>query len=320
MDVLDIALSSITFLSLKEKLLLKSNLDSLDKLAVLSKEDICAFTGRSHVRGIWQPERTVCTALKSYRLCSLYGIGSFCYTDEAYPKFLTHMPDSPYMIFYRGNADCLYKDCVSVVGTRKVNAAGAETAFKFSQEAVHGGFTVVSGLADGIDSFAHRGAVSTGIRMSAAAVLPCGVDSVVPSSNKALAMEILKSGGCVLSEYIPGTPAEKWRYVQRNRIIAALSCATVVVQAPPGSGALITADFALDYNRELVFCSQGLTDTVKTFSGLMVRNGRILKSPGDYLRDGAPVIDNFADFIQVLKDPPGSHVCSKKSQMELFDV
>ncbi|MBO6176540.1 MAG: DNA-protecting protein DprA [Treponema sp.] len=320
MDVLDIALSSITFLSLKEKLLLKTNLDSLDKLAVLSKEDICVFTGRSHVRGIWQPERTVETALKSERLCRSYGIKALCFTDEAYPELLKHIPDSPYMIFYRGSAECLYKDCVSVVGTRRVNAAGAETALKFSRDAVYGGFTVVSGLAEGIDSFAHRGSVSPGMNKSAVAVLPCGVDSVVPASNKALAVEILKNGGCILSEYIPGTPAEKWRYVQRNRVIAALSCATVVVQAPPGSGALITADFALDYNRELVFCSQGLSADEKLFSASKGRNGRILKTPGDYLRDGAPVIDNFADFIQVMNDPPGSHVCSKKSQMELFDV
>ncbi|MCR5217193.1 DNA-processing protein DprA [Treponema sp.] len=320
MNSLDIAISSITFLSLKEKLLLKTNLDSLDKLAVLSIEDISEITGRVHSRCVWNPEQTAALAEKSLALALSYGMEALCFSEEAYPLLLKHAFDAPYMIFYRGNIECLYKNCISVVGTRRLDIDAARTAFEFSRDACRAGFTVVSGLADGTDSFAHKGAVASGLSMPTAAVLPCGTDSVVPLANKSLALEILKRGGCLLSEYIPGTPAEKWRFVQRNRIIAALSCATVVVQAPAGSGALITADFALDYNRELLFCSCCRDEGPVRQKKAGLKSGKVLKSPGDYLKEGAPVINNFADFIQVMKDPPGMHACSKKSQMELFDA
>lgn len=319
MDLLDIAISSITFLSLKEKLALKTNLDSLDKLAVLSIEDISKITGRPHTRCLWNPVQTVRLAEKSALLAESYGIEALTFTDDAYPLLLKHAFDAPYMIFYRGNIECIYKNCISVVGTRRVNAEGAKTAFDFSKEACLSGFTVVSGLAEGIDSFAHKGALASECSLCTAAVLPCGIDSVVPSSNKSLAREILKKSGCLLSEYLPGTFAEKWRFVQRNRIIAALSCSTFVVQAPSGSGALITADFALDYNRELLFSSCCNLQQKEDFL-LKAKAKKKLKSPLEYIKEGAAVIDNFSDFIQVMKDPPGMHVCCKKSQMELFDT
>ena len=168
-------------------------------------------------------------------------------------------------MFYRGNFSVLQEKCVSVVGTRRLTADGMNAAKAFAYDAALHGQTVVSGLAFGADACSHAGAVAAAFDEmekngvfcercgKTAAVLPCGIDCVVTNANKRIARQILQTGGCLLSEYPPGVCAEKWRFVQRNRIIAGLSPATVIVQAPAGSGALITADFALDFGRMLFF-------------------------------------------------------------------
>ena len=156
-------------------------------------------------------------------------------------------------------------------------------------------------------------------------MLPCGIDTIVPGANKRLAASILKGGGCIVSEYAPGVPAEKWRFVQRNRIIAALCQGTLVVQAPPNSGALITADFALDYGRELVFHKSCFCPDAKKISlaaekkllGAGASPAKAARTCESYVEDGACVVQNFEEFVKVLGSEPGSHTI-KKEQLELF--
>lgn len=318
MRVLDIAINSIQFLSLREKILLKKNIDSLSELVILSKEKLSSIVQSKHHRALWNPEVVAASAEKSFEIMHSKGISGVCFSDRKYPVLLSLINDAPYAVFYRGNIECLSKPCVSVVGTRRICADTAKATFDFSRDACLNGQTVVSGLANGIDSFAHKGALASGAGGCTAAVLPCGIETVVPYGNRGLAARIIRDGGAVLSEYAPGTPAEVFRFVQRNRIVAALSSATVIVQAPPASGALITADFALGYNRDVVvhsaaFCEQAKRESAKAavFAKENVNNLE------HFLSEGAPLIDDYADYIAVRRDAPGTHICKKNVQLDL---
>jgi DNA processing protein len=138
---------------------------------------------------------------------------------------------------------------VALVGTRRPSPAPARIAYDFGAESALCGFVVVSGLALGCDSAAHRGCLSAA--GTTVAVLPCGVDRVAPVSNSQLGEAILDSGGCFVSQYPPGTPPRSFRFVERNRVIAALSRAVIVMECEERSGTLHTARFALEQNKPL---------------------------------------------------------------------
>lgn len=331
MDVLTLAIASVDFLTLREKILLKKNIDTLEHLAIMSIEEISSIIRRP-VRSEWKGKLTANFAERSLKIMDSLGIGCLVYGEKDYPPLLAESYAPPYVLFYRGNLAVLKEPSVSLVGTRRVCPEGADAAFSFAREACEAGWTVVSGLADGIDSFAHRGAVSLLDEGKLAlaptvAVLPCGIDTIVPYGNKRLAASILKGGGCIVSEYAPGVPAEKWRFVQRNRIIAALCQGTLVVQAPVNSGALITADFALDYGRELVFhkscfCPEAVRISEAAKKSLLSRGGgafsaKAARTCESYVEDGACVVQNFEEFLKVLGSEPGSHTINKE-QLELF--
>ncbi len=303
------------FLTNREKNLLKKNIDSLDNLALLSIEDISSIIGRNS-RAVWNGGETKALALRASSIMEAKNIKGAVWGSVEYPAMLDTIDDRPYAFFYRGNLEVLQKKCVSVVGTRRICQDTAVAALSFSRDAANDGQTVVSGLANGIDSFAHRGTLQSGTDSSTVAVLPCGIDSVVPYGNRGLASSILKNGGLLCSEYIPGTPAEPWRFIQRNRLIAALSPATVVVHAPKGSGALVTADFALTYNREVIFHRAGL-DGTRTGGPCKVKKSKE-KSPDSmwYVSEGAPVIEKYADYVRVMESPPGTFSINR--QPELF--
>ncbi|MBR1912438.1 MAG: DNA-processing protein DprA [Treponema sp.] len=314
MDLVDIALSSLSFLTLKEKILLKKNIDSLDSLAVLSIKDISSIIGRVINRSVWNGRETSIAARKGASIMESQHIHAVYYKDCNYPALLREIINPPYMLFYRGNIISLQKECVSVVGTRNVCKETAQSSFEFARDAACDGVTVVSGNAIGIDCFAHKGALSSGMSSSTVAILPCGIDTIVPHGHKVLVQKILESDGLVASEYIPGCPAVAWRFVQRNRLIAALSLATVVMQAPPGSGALITASFALDYNRDVVFhksgfCSEALKisdNTEKRLRADKKNEKKLARSSHYYIEAGAPVISSYAEYKTVKHAAPGT--------------
>ena len=327
LDSLDIALSSLSFLSLREKSILKKNIDSLDRIAVLSIGDIEKMIQRTVKNHDWNPAELIRSVRQALLVMEKMSLRAVRFDQEEYPPLLREINDAPYLLFYRGNIGALMKKCVSVVGTRRACADCAAAARSFAGQACGAGVTVVSGLAYGIDSWAHRGALEAcakGAPGTTVAVLPSGIDNVQPSGNKRLAASVLKNGGALVSEYMPGVFAEKWRFVQRDRLIAALSAGTVVVQAPAASGALITADFALDYNRDVAvhkaaFCSQAQeTDRLKVM-GMELSDSRKERTVQKFVEDGAPVISSFEEFVQVSSQAPGTHTDIKnKGQLELF--
>jgi len=173
---------------------------------------------------------------------------SFETGDTCYPALLTLIADPPRRLWYRGDLSVLSRPRVAIVGSRKSTDYGRWAAHTIAKRLSSSGVCVVSGMADGIDAAAHRGALAGG--SPTIAVFGCGLDICFPKSNRELMKEIARRG-LLLSEYEPGTRPAKYTFPRRNRIISGLSVATVVAEAGVSSGSLITAECALEQGREV---------------------------------------------------------------------
>jgi DNA processing protein len=209
-----------------------------------------------------------------------------------YPPLLAELHDPPSRLYLRGGpVEMLSRPAVAIVGARSCSAYGAQVARELARELAGAGIVVVSGLARGIDGEAHRGALAAG--GPTVAVLGCGIDRDYPRAHAELARRIADSG-LIVSEYPPGIEPAPWRFPARNRIVAGLALATVVVEARERSGALITADFALELGRD-VFAVPG-----EITSGLS-------KGTNDLIRQGAtPLLtaDDVFESLGLERAPP----------------
>ena len=210
--------------------------------------------------------------------CRRENLGILTYQDAAYPTRLKNIPDPPLVLYYKGRLpDFDATPAIGVVGTRKATAYGMNTAGKLGYQIARCGGLVVSGMAKGIDAMATRGALTA--ETQAVGVLGCGADVVYPPANRSL-FEDMEQYGCLLSEFIPGTPPYGSNFPRRNRIISGLSCGVLVVEAPEKSGALITANAALDQGRD-VFVVPGNIDVDSCVgSNRLLRDGAIAVSSG----------------------------------------
>jgi DNA processing protein len=190
---------------------------------------------------------------------------------SGYPPLLAELHDPPARLFFRGGpADLLARPAVAIVGARSCSSYGAQVARELARELAGAGVVVVSGLARGIDGEAHRGALAgDGVTV---AVLGCGIDRDYPRSHAELARRIAEDG-LVVSEYPPGVEPAPWRFPARNRIIAGLALATVVVEARERSGALITADFALELGRDVFAVPGEITAALSAGTNDLLRQG-----------------------------------------------
>lgn len=166
-----------------------------------------------------------------------------------YPYLLSQIKDSPKILYAVGNLEILKRKCIAIVGSRTPSNYGKEVAEKLAYNLAKQNIIIVSGLAKGIDSFAHIGAIKA--KGKTVAVLAHGLDMIYPRENLDLAREIVKTGGAVLSEYKIGITPKKENFPKRNRIISGLSEGVIVVEAKERSGSLITANFALEQGRNL---------------------------------------------------------------------
>lgn len=207
--------------------------------------------------------------------------------DSRFPALLAAIHDPPETLWIRGDIDILRTPAVAIVGSRAASAYALEVARRLGADLARRNITIVSGMARGIDSAAHRGALDAG--GLTIAVFGCGVDVIYPPEHQGLAAEITERGA-LLSEFPPGMPPLKHHFPQRNRIISGLSLAVVIVEAAEGSGSLITADFALEQGR-----------TVLAVPG-NVLGGRNYGAHA-LLRDGAKLVECADDILEEL--PPG---------------
>jgi DNA processing protein len=191
--------------------------------------------------------------------------------DSAFPARLKSIHDPPPGLFVRGASELrlLDRPCIAVVGARACSPYGSSVAAELARGLARAGVVVVSGLARGVDAAAHRGALQAGATV---AVLGCGIDRDYPSAHRQLACEVAERG-LIVSEYPPGVEPAPWRFPARNRIVAGLCDATVVVEARERSGALITAELALDEGREVMTVPGEITSLLSKGTNGLLRLG-----------------------------------------------
>ena len=212
--------------------------------------------------------------------------------DKNYPKLLKGIKDAPEVLYYRGEI-LPEENCFAIVGTRRYSPYGKQVALEMAGDLTEAGLIIVSGLAPGIDTFAHTAAVERNKRTIA--VLGTGLDekSIYPQSNLKLAQRILETGGCLISEYPPGTPGSQFSFPQRNRIISGLSLGVLVVEAKEKSGALITAEWARKQRRK-VFAVPGPIHSSNS------------KGPHKLIKQGAKLVEHANDILKELNLPQPS--------------
>ena len=227
--------------------------------------------------------------------------------QPVYPALLKEIRDYPKELYYIGDPKLLEEKCVSIVGSRKTNQYGRSTAYSFGKALGQRGITVVSGMAVGIDTCAHEGALQE--KGNTAAVLACGLDLCYPPRNRELKGKI-ESAGIVLSEYPPGTAAQRYYFPQRNRIISGLSPLTVVVQAGNRSGALITAELAADQGRDVGAVPGNIDSEYNLGSNKLLREGAFaLTGVKDLLE---------ASGVSVLSEPEAERMLSDEEKQLYF--
>lgn len=213
------------------------------------------------------------------------GIKVLTIFDENYPGLLKQIYDPPVVLYYKG--EILAKDdhAIGVVGTRKITAYGKTVTEKFCKELVEAGFTIVSGLARGVDTVAHQTALSCSGRTFA--VLGGGLNNIFPAENSNLADKIIGGQGAVISEFSPDYPALPGNFPARNRIIAGLSKAVLVTEATEDSGSLITANLSLEYGRDVFAVPGPITSSLS-------------KGPANLIKQGASLAFEVSDILQAL--------------------
>jgi DNA processing protein len=216
-------------------------------------------------------------------------IHALAWFDPAFPSLLVAISDCPPVVWYRGDLTSLDVPMIAIVGSRAASSVAVDTAARLAADLAARGVIVVSGLARGVDSAAHRGALTTGRTI---AVLGSGVDCIYPPEHKSLAAQIAEAG-LVVSEYPPGTPPLPHHFPLRNRLISGLSLAVVVIEASEKSGSLITAGCALEQGREVMAVPGNV------LSGRN-RGGHAL------LKDGAKIVETADDIVEGLGWDPAS--------------
>ena len=227
-------------------------------------------------------------------LAAEHGVRIICRDDDAYPEILTRIDDPPIVLYVKGDLRKTDAIAVGIVGSRQCTIYGSEQARRFAELLAGAGFTIVSGLARGIDAFAHHGAVDAGGR--SIAVLGNGLREVYPTQNEALASKLVENGALV-SELPMNTGVQGGNFPPRNRIIAGMSLGTIIVEARQRSGALITARLASEYNRE-VFAVPGRVQDPMSFG----TNGLIARGEAKLVTCLEDVLDEFGELGMTMRD------------------
>lgn len=272
----------------------KALIESFKNPAYLFKSSSKEIIARGFKRKLVEEIQRVkgCDVSKELSLIEKNKIKTITLLDKEYPAALKSIAAAPLLLYVQG--EILAQDCfaIAIVGSRLSSFYGIKTAERLSRELSYRGFTIVSGMARGIDTAAHKGALKSGGRTIA--VLGCGLDIVYPRENKKLSDEIIRQGA-VISEFPLGTAPEKFNFPIRNRIISGLSLGTVVVEAGKQSGALITANYALDQGKE-VFAVPGHIDSPTS------------QGTHQILKDGAKLAESADDILEELQPIIKSHL------------
>lgn len=198
-----------------------------------------------------------------------------------YPSLLAEIPDAPALLYVLGDIDELHKPQLAIVGSRRCSRSGQRDAKEYARFMAQKGFGITSGLAIGIDTASHLGALEA--EGLTCAVIGSGLDQIYPAKNRILASQIIQSGGTIVSEFPPGMPPLPENFPKRNRIISGLSLASLIVEASERSGSLITARLALEQGREVLVLPGSIHDPLKRGCHRLIRDGATLVSSADHI-------------------------------------
>lgn len=232
-------------------------------------------------------EEALALAMKEWEEIKNHGIKALFFLDDNYPARLAEIEDAPIIIYKLGDADLDSAEIVSIVGTRKPTPYGVEFCKKLVSEisVYFPKALIVSGLAYGIDAVAHKGALESDL--PTVAVVAHGLNMIYPANHRGMAKEILRKGGAIISEYPFGVKPFKPNFLARNRIVAALSDLTVVVESALKGGAMSTANFAFSYSREVAALPGRISDELSAGCNNLIRKQK------------ASIIEGITDFIEI---------------------
>ncbi len=262
------------------------------KVFKLSKSQIRSIEGIGEASALsllsfneWEQVESILDATKKTgsKILTIY--------DKKYPNLLKQIYDPPILIWYKGDIELLNEPGIAVVGTRNTSTYGKKIAKELTTELCKSGLCIFSGLAHGIDSVAHYAALETEGRT--VAVLGSGIDWIYPSRNKGLANAIVKSEGLVITEYPPGTKPDAGNFPVRNRIVSGLSLGTVVIESGIQGGSMITAELALDQNREVFAVPHPINSASGTGCNYLIKNGAKLVQTVDDIIEELPLEENI---------------------------
>jgi DNA processing protein len=231
-----------------------------------------------------------------------YKITPLFITDENYPQRLLNCYDSPLLLFYRGNADLNAAKIISVVGTRTNSEYGKKFCDKLAEDLKEQDIIIVSGLAFGIDTAAHKAALKNNLKT--VGVLAHGLDRIYPTQNKTLAKQMIEQGG-LLTDFLSNTNPDRQNFPRRNRIVAGMCDALIVVESAVKGGSLITAELANSYNKDVFAVPGKTTDTKSEGCNYLIKQNK------------ASLISNADDLLEMMNWKP-SEKKEKKKQRELF--
>ncbi|GHF90308.1 DNA-processing protein DprA [Thalassotalea marina] len=277
-----LALKLVPRLSTPKKIALVEKYSLSGLLTSAHNRDVLGLSEKQYHSLLTPDERKISKIISQVQEAGAHII---CFDDPLYPQLLKQIYDPPLVLFVRGDCRVLSRHQIAIVGSRNVTAYGIETTKSFSKALTQHGLVVTSGLALGVDAYAHR--MATNEACATIAVTATGIDIDYPSRNKALAREIVEQGGAIVTEFLPGTLPKPGHFPRRNRIISGLAHAVLVIEAAVKSGSLITAKSALEQNREVFALPGSIYNT---------------QSAGCHwlIKQGAKLVENVADIIDEL--------------------
>ena len=286
--VYQIALNLIPGVGPKRARTLVSYIGSVEKIFTASKKELLEIPGIGQLLAKNINSDILEKAQKELDFCAKNDIKTFFYLDKDYPASLKNYEDSPIILYVKGNLNFDISKKLAIVGTRGITHYGDANCKKLIKQLVEKGFTplIISGLAHGIDTCAHRSALENSL--PTVAILGHGLNMVYPASNRELARKIIESGGGLITEFNSTDKPEAKNFVRRNRIIAALADAVIVVESPKKGGSLITAEYAVGYSKEIFTFPGRVGDTHSEGCNYLIKTNR------------ASLIENAADLIYQL--------------------
>lgn len=218
------------------------------------------------------------------------------YNDNKYPEILKYIDNPPKKLYYQGNVELLYTNKIAIVGARMCSQNGRKITREFAQDLVNQNLTIVSGMAIGIDSEAHKTTLK--YNGNTIAVLPCGLKNIYPEENIKLYNEILQKNGLVITEYSENTKANSARFLERNRIVSGISMGVLIIEAMHRSGTSVTARIATEQGKKVFAIPHEIDDKLGKGTNNLIRNGAILVTCVEDIMEEFPNIE----YINIIKD------------------